>query len=138
MLMMRFLLYITEVMARREIRSTLLEIWHRVQTSNAVNDVLSGSPALNAWGRSITPSGLPVIQEFMATRSTNRLRSGQIYKDTEQVLGEIAEDQGIGPRVRNWFQRPGYVPESLFYVFAGRPERIYLTPIEDTYRELIR
>jgi hypothetical protein len=137
MLMMRFLLYITEVLAGREDHSTLLDVWHRVQTSNAVNDVLSGSPSLHRWGRSPAASGLPVIQEFMAVRSTGQLRRGHIYADTERILAEIADGQDIGARVRNWFRRPGYVPESLFYVFAGRPDRIYLRPLVKTVQDLV-
>lgn len=126
MLMVRFFVYITEVLAQREELSTLLEIWHRVQTSNAVNDILNGSDNLRAWGSSLAPSGHTVLEEFMRVRSTGQLHSGSIYKDTERVLGAIADDQGNGDRIRNWFRSPGYVPESLFYVFAGRPEHIYL------------
>jgi hypothetical protein len=72
----------------------------------------------------------------MGARSTGQLRNGHIYADTERVLAEIAEDQGIGNRVRNWFQRPGYVPESLFYVFAGRPDRIHLRSLAQTVKDL--
>ncbi|WP_406430063.1 hypothetical protein OHB00_00315 [Streptomyces sp. NBC_00631] len=57
--------------------------------------------------------------------------SGSGSLDTEQVLGEIADDQGRGEQVRNWFRRPGYVPESLFYLFAGRPERILISSMEE-------
>jgi hypothetical protein len=136
MLMMRFFLYITEVLAGRERHSTLLDVWHHVQTSNAVNDVLSGSRSLQAWGRGRAANGRPVIVEFMAARSTGQLRKGHIYTDTERVLADIADDQGIGNRVRNWFQRPGYVPESLFYVFAGRPDRIHLQSLAQTVKDL--
>jgi hypothetical protein len=107
---------------------TLLEIWRKVQASNAVNDILAGgSPSLSAWGRSLTPSGETVLTEFMSNRSKGRLRFPHIYEDTETVLGEIADDQGQGDRVRNWFRRPGYVPESLFYLFAGKPDRIFIS-----------
>lgn len=67
----------------------------------------------------------------MISRSAGRLRGAHIYQDTEQVLGEIADDQGRGEQVRNWFRRPGYVPESLFYLFAGRPERILISSMEE-------
>ena len=71
----------------------------------------------------------------MIAESAGRLRTGRIYDDTEYVLGEIADNQGNGARVRNWFERPGYVPESLFYVFAGRPERVYLRPLDETVND---
>ncbi|MGW5212343.1 hypothetical protein ACWEQO_14350 [Streptomyces sp. NPDC004051] len=67
----------------------------------------------------------------MISRSAGRLRGAHIYQDTEKVLGEIADDQGRGEQVRNWFRRPGYVPESLFYLFAGRPERILISSMEE-------
>lgn len=135
LLMVRFLLYIREALSRREEHSSLLEVWHRVQTSNAVNDVLGGSRSLRAWATSATASGRSVIEEFMIAESAGRLRTGRIYDDTEYVLGEIADNQGNGARVRNWFERPGYVPESLFYVFAGRPERVYLRPLDETVND---
>ncbi|MFF7733604.1 hypothetical protein [Streptomyces sp. NPDC007984] len=65
----------------------------------------------------------------MRSRATGRLRLPHAYEDTERVLGEIADEQGRGNRVRNWFRRPGYVPESLFYLFAGRPDRIHLSSL---------
>ena len=132
MLTGRFLIYLVEVLAGREPHLTLLDAWHRAQSSNAVNDVLSGSTSLSKWGMSAAPSGLPVITEFMRVRATGRLRTGHVYADTEQVLAEIADDQGKGERIRNWFTNPGYVPESLFYVLAGRPERVFVRSVIDT------
>jgi hypothetical protein len=126
MIMMRFLANIVAVRSGDPGGPTLLDVWHHVQRSNAVNDVLQGAPPLERWSGEPTASGEPVIFEFMARRSVGRLRVGHIYRDTETVLGEIADDQGFGARVRGWMRDPGYIPESLFYVFAGRPERIYL------------
>jgi hypothetical protein len=99
-LMMRFLLYITEVLAGPERHSTLLEVWHRVQASNAVNDVVAGSRHLQAWSMA-DDSGTPTIVEFMSARSAGQLRTGHIYADTERVLREIAEDRGDGDRIRS-------------------------------------
>ncbi|MGK5441802.1 CHAT domain-containing protein [Micromonospora sp. URMC 105] len=130
-LMMRLFVYISEVLDGREEHGTLLDVWHRVQTSNAVNDVLQGNRSLQSWASSATPSGLPVLQEFMVNRSSGRLRRAHIYADTEGLLAEIAEDQGMRNRVLNWFRNPGYVPESLFYILAGRPERIYMGSLSD-------
>jgi hypothetical protein len=133
MLMVRFFLYIGEVLAGRESHNNLLEAWHRTQASNAVNDVLQGSQRLQSWGMSSAASGRPVIEEFMGHGSTGRLRHGHVYADTEEVLGEIADATGNGPQVRNWFRRPGYVPESLFYLFIGRPDIIYFNdPVQNS------
>jgi hypothetical protein len=130
-LMMRFMLYIAEVLAGREQHPTLLDIWQRVQASNAVNDVVSGNRHLQAWATSMATSAEPAIVEFMTVRSAGQLRVGHVYADTERVLGEIAEDRGDGARVRNWLRNPGYVPESLFYVFAGRPDRVFVRSLPD-------
>jgi hypothetical protein len=127
--MCRFLVYLAEEIAKPGQFATILDVWHHVQTSNAVNDILDGSPNLRAWATSTTINGHPVIVEFMNSRASGRLRLPHVYEDTERVLGEIADEQGQGDRVRNWFRRPGYVPESLFYVFAGRPDRIHLSSL---------
>ncbi|MEV7374692.1 CHAT domain-containing protein [Streptomyces sp. NPDC090301] len=128
-LMGRFLIYLAEEVARPGQFATLLDVWHHVQTSNVVNDILDGSPSLKGWATSSTANGRPVIVEFMNSRAAGRLRLPHVYEDTERVLGEIADEQGQGDRVRNWFRRPGYVPESLFYLFAGRPDRILLSSL---------
>lgn len=124
-LMVRFFVYIGEVLAGRESHSNLLEVWHRTQASNAINDVLWSSRSLHEWGMSRTESGSSVLAEFMERRSVGRLRRGHIYSDTETVLCEMAESMGVGSQVRNWLKRPGYIPESFFYVFVGRPDLIY-------------
>ncbi|MFG3429380.1 CHAT domain-containing protein [Streptomyces californicus] len=128
-LMIRFLLYVAEEITKPGQFATLLDVWHHVQSSNAVNDILAATPKLKRWAGSPAPSGRPVRVEFMAHRAAGRIRRAHVYEDTEQVLGEIADDQGQGLRIRNWFRRPGYVPESLFYVFAGRPDRIFLSSL---------
>lgn len=129
MLMVRFMVYLAKENTRPGQFSTILDVWHHVQTSNAVNDILDGSPSLRAWATHTTINDRSVLVEFMSSRATGRIRSPHVYEDTERVLGEIADEQGQGERVRNWFRRPGYVPESLFYVFTGRPDRIHLTPL---------
>ncbi|MET8700726.1 CHAT domain-containing protein [Kitasatospora sp. NPDC004723] len=129
MLMNRFLVYLAEEIAKPGQFATLLDVWHHVQTSNAVNDILTATPNLKKWAASPTPTGRPVAVEFMANRANGQIRRAHVYEDTEQILGEIADDQGQGPRIRNWFRHPGYIPESLFYVFAGRPDRIFLSSL---------
>jgi hypothetical protein len=128
MLTVRFLLYVMEVRAGREPHDTLLDVWHRVQTSNAINDILDGSASLHEWGLSKAPSGLPILTEFMMVRSPGAIRLGEVYRDTERVLATIADEQGEGARIRALFRSPGYVPESIFYLFAGRPDRVLLRP----------
>lgn len=130
MLMVRFMVYLAKENTKPGQFSTILDVWHHVQMSNAVNDIIDGSLGLRAWATRTTINGQPVLVEFMSSRAAGRIRPPHVYEDTERVLGEIAEEHGQGDRVRNWFRRPGYVPESLFYIFAGRPDRIHLTPLE--------
>ncbi|MGW8955608.1 CHAT domain-containing protein [Streptomyces sp. NPDC055709] len=136
-LMGRFLVNVVEELNRPGRHATVLDVWHHVQTGNAVNDILGASASLQNWARSRSAGGIPVLMDFMMNTSAGRLRGPHIYADTEHVLGEMADDMGMGARVRNWFRRPGYVPESLFYLFVGRPERVHLAHVEnrvETYR----
>lgn len=126
--MMRLIVNVAETLAQSGPFDNLLDLWQHVQGSNAVNDVINGNKLLLDWSMTASTDGSLVVEEFMKTRSDGRLRRGHVYEDTEVVLAEIADDQGMGQRVRRWFKHPGYVPESLFYVFTGRPERIYLRP----------
>jgi len=125
-LLTRLFVYLSETLMNREGYSTLLDAWHHVQTSNAVNDILNGNRQLSNWGLRHDADGNWVLGEFMESKSKGRIRLGHVYQDTEQVLAEMADERGIGQKVRGWFRQPGYVPESLFYVFAGTPERIHL------------
>lgn len=131
MLMVRFLANVVEELNNPGRFPTLLDVWHHVQTLNAVNDIVGASRSLQSWAMANSASGLPVLMDFMQNRSVGRLRGPHIYEDTERVLGEIADEMGVGAKVRNWFRRPGYTPESLFYIFAGRPERIHLGSVEN-------
>jgi hypothetical protein len=126
LLMARLFLYLAETLVRRESFSTLLDAWHFIQMSNPVYDVLNGSRALYDWGLTHVADGRSVLEEFLGVRSAAQLHRGNLYRDTERVLSEIADEQGLGDKVRNWFRQPGYVPETLFYVMVGKPERVYL------------
>lgn len=124
MLMMRFFLYIALSMTGAESFANVLDVWQHVQASNAINDLLHGSGHLAEFGRTRTPSGTAVLEEFMNTRSVGRLRKGHLHEDTEAVLVEIAKELNLDAQVANWLTSPGYLPESFFYAFVGRPELI--------------
>jgi hypothetical protein len=126
LMMARLFLYLAETLVRRESFSTLLDAWHFIQMTNPVYDIIRGSKALSDWGQTHVTDGNSVLGEFLDVRSKGQLHRGNVYLDTERVLGQIADGQGVGDKVRNWFRRPGYLPETLFYVMAGKPERIYL------------
>jgi hypothetical protein len=128
LLMNRFFVYVLETLQGREQHRTVGEIWHRVVTGNAFNDILHGSKSFQEWATSRLGSKT-VLEAFMQDRSAGRLRLGHMYADTEAVLLEMAEEQGIKNQVQQWLA-PGYFPESLFYGFIGWPERIFVADEE--------
>jgi hypothetical protein len=116
-----------EVLAGREAHGTFLDVWHRVQGSNVINDVLQGNPHLTRWGRD-SATGQPVLVDFMLAKSVGRIRLNHIYQDTEKVLLEMAAARGQEQRVRGWMNAPGYLPESAMYSVVGHPSQIRLQP----------
>jgi hypothetical protein len=126
-LMARFFVNIAETLAGKVEDLTLLDVWHRVQSNNPINDVLLGNRYLREWGFARRRGG-SVLERFMLERSVGQVRAAFVYDDTERVLVEMAGEDGIEAQVRNWLHAPGYIPESMFYVFSGRPDRIYVHP----------
>jgi hypothetical protein len=122
-LMARFFANVAEALQGRGPGKTLETVWNFTATSNAVNDILRGNKGLSMWARSIK-DGKSVIGEFMLERSRHKLRGDHIYEDSEAILAEIARDRGIEAKFRAWMINPGYLPESLFYVVMGWPDRI--------------
>ncbi|MEU7190660.1 hypothetical protein [Streptomyces sp. NPDC045369] len=59
---------------------TTLDVWHHVQTSNAVTDILDASPSLRARATSATAHGRPVIAGFLSSRATGRVRLPHVYE----------------------------------------------------------
>jgi hypothetical protein len=123
LLMTRFFINILAALEGEFPMRTIGDVWHYTATSNAVNDILDGNKNLSKWAHegNLKQS---VIYEFMQKRSVGRLRAGHIYKDSEEVLLEIAKERGIETIFRAWMRFPGYVPESVFYSVIGWPERI--------------
>jgi hypothetical protein len=121
MLMARFCAYLSEwgqPAASGEDRS-VADVWHHVLASNAVNDVLSASKWLTTWAASTD-----VVSEFMLQRSPGRIRLTHLYDDTVKVLTEMAAERGVDARLSQTLRTSGFVPESLFYLMLGRPEKL--------------
>jgi hypothetical protein len=126
LLTMRLFVYMTLSVSGEEPHATLVDAWQRAQSTNALLDILRGNRRLEEWGGMLTRRGTPVITEFMNAASVGRLRPNHVYVDTERVLIEMAEEMGTADEVAMWLRAPGYVPESAFYAFIGRPERVLL------------
>ena len=125
LLMVRFFVYIAEAIEGRHPKGDLASIWHHVQVSNAVNDIVISNKYFHYWAND-NSTGESIIEEFMRKRSVGNLSFNNIYKDTEKILLNIARERGVENKVNSWLSSPGYIPESLFYVMIGWPERIWL------------
>jgi len=128
LLMLRFFLYLNEVIAGRGGQKSVLDVWQHVQCLNAVNDIAASNDRFASWIVSPHTTGISVLAEFMSVRARGGLRGGSVYEDTERLLLELAEEQGMASQVRGWMTSPGYIPESLFYNFMGRPGNVWLKP----------
>lgn len=125
--MNRLFLYIKQAINGTEDHTTLMDLWHRVQTNTVIIDILYGNPRLMEWGHRAI-DGVTPVAEFMGRRSAGRIRTGHLYGDAEAVLVEIAEKQGMKNKVENWLRAPGYIPESMMYTVVGDPTRIRFRP----------
>ena len=123
--MLRFLYYMSETIDGSESHVSVLDLWHRVQASMVIFDIIYSNPKLREWGYSKVDGESP-IAEFMGSRSRGRIRSQHMYADVEAVLLEIAADRGKEDSVRGWLRSIGYVPESMMYTFVGDPSCILL------------
>ncbi|HEY7493541.1 MAG TPA: CHAT domain-containing protein [Candidatus Tectomicrobia bacterium] len=133
LLMARFFANITEALQGKMPKNSFEAVWQFTMSSNAINDILSSNASLAYWALE-RQGGQSVIEEFMLYRSRGRLRPSHIYRDTEAVLRDMAKDRGILDRFDAWMHSQGYLPESLFYVVLGWPERIVF--YDDQYEKL--
>jgi len=109
LLMTRFFVNIVATLKGEFPMRTIEDVWHYTVTSNAVNDILDGNMSLSNWAHE-GDYEQTVIYEFMQKRSVGRLRKGHIYKDSEEILLEIARERGIESTFRAWMRFPGYIP----------------------------
>lgn len=121
-LMVRFFIYIAETLDGSSPSRTIDEVWQFTTTSNAVLDITLGARSAGdlMWRKW---NGRFGIEEFMKSRSVGRLRRGHVYADTEAIMQEMADERGKGAAFKAWLTNQGYIPESIFYVFLGWPER---------------
>lgn len=107
---------------------TFEDVWTFVVASNAFNEIMSTTTGLNAAMGAGSHAGFKgsFFEEFMMRRSPGRLTRGHVYKNTEEVLLEIASERGFAHQLRPVIESRSYFPESLFYTMIGRPDRIVL------------
>lgn len=123
LLCIRLFLYMALAIEGNEPESDLLAVWHRVQGSSPITDVMHARGALGRWmggdGR-----GSPPFVRFMNESARGSLRRTHVFEDTERFLLELAAEDGQESALRHWLVSPGYLPESAFYSMAGFPENI--------------
>ena len=134
LLMVRLFTYIMETIRGNEHHRAIDEIWHRVASSNAVNEVLSASKRIQRWAMQGSDER-SVITEFMLKRSPGNLRLRHIYQDTEAILQQLAQERGLGEHFRSTMRSQGYLPESILYTLLGRPDRVVVA--DDTLDQMI-
>jgi hypothetical protein len=126
MLMVRLFANIAETIRGNMPLRTFEDVWSHVVAGNAVNEIMSTTAGL----LDVLTEGSfdnSVLVEFMMRRSRGRLRLGHIYKDTEEILLEIARERGFSHQLRSVVESKNYFPESLFYTMIGRPDRIVIS-----------
>jgi len=126
----RILLYVCAVMEGTYPGpgSTLRDAVYWALSTNSFFDIVYGSKRWREWFYQSGPNGeLAPIAELLRT-NPQRLRPGHIYEDAENILCDMAAERATdrGKSLRNYLASASYVPESLFYVLIGRPERILL------------
>jgi hypothetical protein len=101
---------------------TLRDAWLATHASNIAADILHASPVLHTWS---------VLEwDWLTDRTiewenTGRISNRHLYRDTEKLLAECAAQRGLGAEFDE-MMKTAYLPESLFYMLCGRPERIIL------------
>jgi hypothetical protein len=124
-LMVRFFVYVAETLDGRNSFRSIDEVWQFTATSNAVLDVALGARRATDWMWEKW-NGTYGIKDFMLTQSVGRVRKGHVYSDTEMIMQAMATERGKGVAFKAWLTNQGYVPESIFYMFLGWPERLIL------------
>jgi len=124
-LVVRFLTNIFEARAGRLPFTAISEIWNHVQSSNAINDIISSNSALKEWATTRVNGESP-LEKFMLKNSTGRLRKAHIYQDTVKVLREIAVEAKIQDKYDTWTAGDNYLPESMFYMLMGYADTLFV------------
>lgn len=124
-LMQQFLLYISEVLNGKYVCRNLSEAWFNAINYGIVTEILSMSPKLERWF--LTPreiDGKLPAQEYHDKAEKTRIKRGNFHKETIKLLLSIAEKDQMDEHLKAVLNSKGYIAESVFYTFAGYPEKI--------------
>lgn len=104
---------------------TFAELWHFVSGSNALHDILSGNSQMDHWANTGRDAISSVQGEFKMKASIGRLRGGHLYEDSINILRDIATQRKMSSKFKAWINT-GYLPETLFYLVLGFPDKLFL------------
>jgi hypothetical protein len=114
---------------------TLADVWPAVLRTNALVDILSASKRLrklmlDQWDQ--------IVDMYIEWERDGRISPEHIYRDAETLLSAYASERLGNLAVEQTMKAQSYIPESMFYVLTGRPERIVLyDPSSEKLREQI-
>lgn len=136
LLYIRFFSYIQAAIEGNKSYLTVLDAWTGVVATNAVNEIVSANDKLLQWYMARNRKGTPRLVDFMMNRSVGRLHGANIYKETVQILREMAAEDNYDGYFDAVISSQGFFPESLFYQMIGSPENIFLYhPVNEKLRK---
>ncbi len=106
---------------------SFLDLWHYVQLTNFVNDVVHANDNLRIWATTATNGEMAPLTDFMIGVGCEvPLGRQSIQEDTYARLLHVAERRGVREKIARWLPKR-FVPETAFYQLVGEPDRIMLT-----------
>ncbi|WP_253278899.1 methionyl aminopeptidase [Psychrobacillus sp. FJAT-21963] len=124
-LIQQFLLYVSEVLDGKFECRNLSEAWFNAINYGIVTEILGMSPKLERWF--LTPreiDGKLPAQEYHDKAEKNRIKRGNFHQETIKLLLSVAEKDQMDGHLKAVLNSKGYIAESVFYTFAGYPEKI--------------
>lgn len=124
-LMQQFLSYLSDVMNGTFECRNLSEAWLNAINYGIVTEILGMSPKLEKWF--FTPSkvdGKLPVKEYHDRAKKNKIKRGTFHNETIKLLMSVAEKDQMDGYLKAVLDSKGYIAESVFYTFAGYPEKI--------------
>ena len=126
-LMNRLFVYIMESQNGNKQYNNLAEAWAGITSSNAIHEMMLGSPGFSNWMLENNKDGISRLVDFQTKRCVGRLRSANIYSDTIRIVKAMLKEEGMEGKFADVLDQENIYPESFFYQFIGYPENIILS-----------
>lgn len=126
MLTQRFFYYISEVIDGHHLCYDLSEAWMRIINANVFSEILTSTNKLEKWFITKNKDGKTPYEQYFEKVTESGINRNEIHNKTIEYLLEIAEKDGMKKYLQSVLSSKGYIPESLFYIFSGYPEKVIL------------